>query len=188
MSNTKSIRNKATALAHVQAIIAGTQMHFPNGSFLIGNTAYTTATLVQALKVMEEALAGLSAAHTSVKDAVTALRAAETTVGPLLRGYRTFLRAAFGTAAAQLADFGLQPPKARTPLDSEKRVVAKAKMKATRSARGTTSKKQKLAVKGNVTGVLVTPVKNAGPSSPTAAPAEPAAAATAPPTGAGAPK
>jgi hypothetical protein len=174
-------------LAHVQTIIAGTQKHFPNGSFLIGNAAYTTASLVQALNVLEDALSGLAAAHSSVKDAVTALRAAETTVIPLLRGYRTFLRAAFGTAAAQLADFGLQPPKARTPLDSDQRVVVKAKMKATRAARGTTSKKQKLAVKGNVTGVLVTPVKNAGPSSPTAAPAEPAANATAP-SGAAAPK
>jgi hypothetical protein len=188
MSTTTSIRNKATTLAHVQAIIGGTQKYFPNGSFQIGNATYTTASLVQALKVLEDALSGLAAAHSSVKDAVTALRAAETTVTPLLRGYRTFVRVAFGTAAAQLADFGLQPPKARKPLDSDKRVVAKAKMKATRTARGTTSKKQKLAVKGDVTGVLVTPVKSAGPSSPTAAPAELASTATAPPTGTAAPK
>ena len=52
-------------------------------------------------------------------------------------------------------------------------------MRATRLARGTTSKKQKLAVKGDVTGVIVTPVTHAGPSpSPTAAPAEPAPAPT----------
>ncbi len=52
-------------------------------------------------------------------------------------------------------------------------------MRATRTARGTTSKKQKLAVKGDVTGVLVTPITAAGPSSPpTAAPAVPAPAPT----------
>jgi hypothetical protein len=57
-----------------------------------------------------------------------------------------------------------------------------AKAAATREARGTTSKKQKLAVKGNVTGVTVTPVTapSAAPS-PSAQPASPAPAAA--PTG-----
>jgi hypothetical protein len=39
-------------------------------------------------------------------------------------------------------------------------------MRATRKARGTASKKQKLAIKGDVTGVVVTPV-----TAPTAPPA-----------------
>ena len=80
-----------------------------------------------------------------------------------VRDYRNFLRATFSTANAQLADFGLAPPRARSPLSSEKRVAAAAKMRATRAARGTTSKKQKLAIKGDVTGVLVTPITAAGP-------------------------
>ena len=96
-----------------------------------------------------------------------------------MRDLRTFLRATFGTAATPLADFGLTPLKAPRPLDSEQRAAATAKLRATRLARGTTSKKQKLAIKGDVTGVLVTPVSLAGPSSPTAAPAGPALVATA---------
>jgi hypothetical protein len=179
MSSTTSIKNKATALTHVQALIAGTQKHFPNGSFTLGNTAYTTASLVAALQGLADALSGLNAAHASVKDAGTALSAIETKVAPLIRVYTSFVRATFSTATAQLADFGLQPPKARTPLASDQRAAATAKVRATRKARGTTSKKQKLAVKGDVTGVIVTPVTHAGPSPQPAAPAGPAPVATA---------
>jgi len=179
MSTITSTQSKATALARVQALVAGTEKHFPSGSFTLGNTTYTTASLVQALKVLEDALTALNAAHSGTKDAVIALRAAETKVAPLLRDYRSFLHATFSTASGQLADFGLAPLKAPKPLDSEKRAAATAKMRATRKARGTTSKKQKLGVKGDVTGVIVTPVTNAGPSpSPTAAPAGPAPAPT----------
>ena len=49
MSRTTS-NTKAAALAHVQALIAGTQKHFPNGSFTLGNTTYTSASLVQVLQ------------------------------------------------------------------------------------------------------------------------------------------
>ena len=179
MSTIMSTQSKTDALVLVQALMAGTEKHFPNGSFTLGNATYTTASLVQAFQALADALTVLAAAHASTRDAVTALREAETKVTPLVRDYRNFLRATFSTANAQLADFGLAPPKARTPLSSEKRVAAAAKMRATRAARGTTSKKQKLAVKGDVTGVLVTPVTSAGASSPpTAAPAVPAPAPT----------
>ena len=180
MSTITSNPNKATALAQVQALMAGTEKYFPNGSFTFGNTTYTTASLVQAIKVLADALTAVNVAQSSAKDAVSALRASETKVAPLLRDYRTFLRATFSTTSSQLADFGLPPPKARKPLDSEKRAAATAKMRATRSARGTTSKKQKLAIKGDVTGVIVTPVKQPAPSSPTATPAGSVPTATAP--------
>ncbi len=169
MSTTTLKPNKAAALAQVQALVAGTLKHFPNGSFTLGNTAYTTATLVQALQNLEQALVALNAAQAGVKDAMTALHSVEATVVPLVRDYKRFLLATFSTATQQLADFGLQAPKARTPLASEKRVAATAKMRATRTARGTTSRKQKLAVKGNVTGVLVTPVTLSSASSSAAA-------------------
>jgi hypothetical protein len=179
MSTIKTATTQASALAHVQALIAGTQKHFPNGQFTLGNTAYTTATLIQAFQSLADALNAVTAAHASVKDGVAALHAMDTKVAPLIRDYTSFLRATFSTATAQLGDFGVQALKARTPMPSDKRVVAVAKAKATRTARGTTSKKQKLAVKGDVTGVVVTPVTLPAPSSPPAAPVGPAPILTA---------
>jgi hypothetical protein len=180
MSSIVSVNSKATALARVQALIAGTKQHFPSGQFTLGNTAFTTASLVQTLQSLADVLTALNDAHASVKDGVAALRATEAKVSPVIRSYTSFLRATFSNATAQLDDFGLKPLKARAPLTTEKRVVAAAKRKATRTARGTTSKKQKLAVKGDVTGVIVTPVTAPSHASTAASPAAPAPVATAP--------
>lgn len=174
MSTTTSKPTKATALTQVQALIAGTEKHFPNGSFTLGNTAYTTATLTQALQSLADALAALSAAHVRVTDAGLTLKGIETKVAPLMRDYKGFILSTFSTATQQLADFGLQAPKARTPLTSEQRVAAAAKLRSTRIARGTTSKKQKLAVKGDVTAVNITSVTRPAASSPSATPSVPA--------------
>ena len=170
MSRVNTLRpNKATALTRVQALIAGTQTHFPSASFTLGGKTYTTATLFQALQRLENAIAALNAAHASVSDAGTALNEVDAAIGPLVRDYRRHVLAAFSTGAQELADFGMQPPKDRKPLSTEERVVATAKLRATRRARGTTSKKQKLAVKGTVTGVEITPVTNR-PNPPPAGP------------------
>jgi len=187
MSSNKPI-TQAEALAYVQAVIAGTLKHFPSGNFTLGGTAFTTASLVALLTSLANAIAALIAAHANVKDAVAALATAESNVGPVLRAYVKLVRAAFNTSTQSLADFGIQPPKARTPRTSEQNAAAAAKAKATRAARGTTSKKQKLAVKGNVTGVTVTPVVNAPAATSPSAEQAPNAPAATPPAGGSAPK
>lgn len=73
MSNTTSKSTKAAALARVQALVAGTKKHFPNGSFTLGNVAYTTATLVQALESLANAIVALNAAQASARDAKSTL-------------------------------------------------------------------------------------------------------------------
>jgi hypothetical protein len=163
MSNTPT-KSKAAALAQVQALIAGTQKHFPSGSFTIGNTTYTTASLVTVFETLTNAMSALNAAQTGAKDALAAEQGARTQVGPIVQAYKHLVLAAFANAAQTLADFGLAPPKAKAPRTIEQKAATAAKAKATRTARGTTSKKQKLTVKGNVTGVTLTPV-----TAPTAA-------------------
>jgi hypothetical protein len=195
MSSTTSKSNtKAAALARVQALIAGTQKHFPNGSFTIGGTTYTSAALIQVLQGLANAMLARDAANTGAKDARATEKATQTQVGPIVRAYERLVTAAFANATQTLADFGLTPPKARTPLTTAQRAVRAAKAKATRTARGTTSKKKKLAVKGDVTGVVVTPLhaptgapqaEPAGPVSPASPPAQPATTAPGTPATAG---
>jgi hypothetical protein len=161
MSSSTLKRNKAVGLASVKALIAGTRKHFPNGSFVLGKTTYSTASLVAALEAYEPVIAALNAAHAAVNDAAAARTATEEQLAPILRDYTGYLRAIFSTAATELADFGLQPVKARAPLSSDQRTLATERMRATRKARGTRGPKQKLAIKGEVTGVVVTPVRHA---------------------------
>jgi hypothetical protein len=173
MSSTTSKSNtKAAALARVQALIAGTQKHFPNGSFTIGSTTYTSAELIQVLQGLANAMLARDAANTGAKDARATEKATQTQVGPIVRAYERLVVAAFANATQTLADFGITPPKARKPLTAQQLAAKAAKAKATRTARGTTSKKKKLAVKGDVTGVTVTPL-HAPPGAPQAEPAGP---------------
>ena len=165
---------KAAALAQVQALIAGTTKHFPNGSFTLGNTTYTAASLVQVLQGLANAMTARTRRKRAPRTRWRRRQAAQTQVGPILMAYKRLVVAAFANATQTLADFGLTPPKARTPLTTEQLAARKAKAAATRAARGTTSKKQKLAVKGNVTGVSVTPITAPTARRATAAPAPPA--------------
>ncbi len=184
-------------MAQVQALIAGTQKHFPNGSFTLGKTVFTTDSLVKLFQSLATALQSLNAAQSSAKDALTTVRGIEAQVKPVIELYKRFLRVTFGSATSDLADFAMQPPKARKVLSAQEKTAAAVKGQATRAKRGTTSKKQKLAVKGDVTGVVVTPVTalaephpgtagSAGSSSPSQL--APTASSTPPPTGGGASK
>ena len=83
-------------------------------------------------------------------------------VGPDVRACERIAQASFGQAVEPLADFGLVPYKKRTPLTSELLLVAAARARATRKARRTKSRKQRLAIKGDVSGVTITPVTAAG--------------------------
>jgi hypothetical protein len=163
MSSTPN--TKADTLALVQALIAGTQKHLSSGTFTLGGTTYTAASIIPILQGLEDAITAVNVAQTGAKDAVATMQGEEATVGPVIRAYKRFLQVTFASVTQTLTDFGLTPPKARTPLTVEQKAAAKAKAEATRIARGTTSKKQKLAISGNVTGVTVTPI-----TAPTAAP------------------
>jgi hypothetical protein len=168
---------KSAALAQVQALLAGTNKTFPNATLTFGNASVQATSIVQDLQSLEQAMLAVNAAQSNARDAMSALRALEASVGPLLRAYKRYLLATYGTSAQQLAVFGLQPTKARTPASTETRATATAKARATRAARGTKGKKQKLAIKGDVTGVVVTPIttspetKPAPSTSPSASPA-----------------
>jgi hypothetical protein len=152
-----SKQSKATTLAKLQALITGLQKQFPNGQFTLGNTAFTTATLVQALQSMVDAITGANAAQATAKVAVATSRAAVAKGGPTVLALQRNLLSMFGDAADVLALFGLEPRKAPAPRTGEENAAAAAKAKATRIARGTASKKKKLAIKGNVIGITVVP-------------------------------
>jgi hypothetical protein len=89
-----------------------------------------------------------------------------------ISAFTAFIKAAFRGKADVLADFGIKPPKATTPMTAEQKAVAAAKRAATREARGTKGPKAKKAVHGNITAELV--VKPAPATTPEASPTTPA--------------
>jgi hypothetical protein len=158
----------------VQAFISGLQKHFPNGSFTFGNVPYTTVSLVALFTSLANAIAAADAAKASAKQAVAAMRAARANVGPVMQDLQRFLLATFRTADGILADFGIQPKAAKT-LTAQEKAASAAKAKATRDKRGIVGKRKRASVKGDVTGVVMTPVTAApAPEPPPTPPAPPA--------------
>jgi len=179
MSSSTSSKSKAATLADLQALVSGLQAKFPSGQFTLGNTAFTTAALVQTLTSLIAAIIAVNTAQANAKVAVAALRATAATVGPVVLALRRNLLAMFGNATDTLALFGLKPRKAPAPRTGAEIAAAAAKAEATRKARGTASKKSKLTVTGNVTGVEIVPITTPAAAPPPAQPA-PATTTTAP--------
>jgi hypothetical protein len=147
-------------------LIAGTQKHLAGiASLMFASGTFTPAQVEAQL----QALATLRSEVEAAKATAAAKLATETAQAPALIAYQdafvAFVKAAFGNSPDVLADFGLLPKKARTPLTVEQKAAAKAKRDATRKARGTMGSKQKLAVKGNVTGVTITATTSAASAS-----------------------
>ncbi len=155
--------SKASALASVRALIAGTQKHTPTGSLSFGNATYTADSLVQMLQSLADAMTLHDTAQAKAKDVLLSLHDVTAKVRPVLRAYRAYLVATYGDATQTLADYGLTPPKAKAPRTSEQKAESAAKARATRKARGTTSKKQKALIHGVVPSPAQTPATSPAP-------------------------
>lgn len=143
MTNSNNKQTKAATLAHVQAVIAGTQKHFPSSNFTIGNASFTSASLIKLFQSLVDALTALEAAQKGAKDAKTARDSTAATVDPTLRAFERIVVATFGDASQTLADFDLAPHKAPRPLTSAQKAAKAARAKATRALRGTKGPRQK---------------------------------------------
>jgi len=184
METIMNATNKTTTLARDAQVIAGIQKHLQNTSSLplVGST-YTPADLVKLVQSRIDASGQSDATKATWHSSVLAGETLNTKLTPVLRALRQYVINVFGATSPVLADFGFVPPKSatRTP---EQKAASAAKAKATRKARGTMGKKQKKAVKGDVTGIIVTPTTSV--SGVVAAPTASAPPATAPVNGAAA--
>jgi hypothetical protein len=164
-------------------LVAGTTKHFTNPSqeLVFGGATQTVAEVTAKLQTIPALRAATTQAQSTAHAKVVTEEAQLPALLAFMTAYAAFLKAMFGNTPDVLADFGLEPKKAPTPLTAAQQAAAVAKRKATRTARGTRGAVQKKAVKGNVTGVVVTPVTAAPePASPAPANAATPAAPTTP--------
>jgi hypothetical protein len=179
MTATKNNDTKETVTDLASGIIPGLRKHFPNGAQMLtfggGSVTATVDQTVTNLQALIDNRTAVTNAQAAVKVAITAENGKMPALVAFLHALEAFIRLTFGASATTLADFSLEPPKARTPMTAEAKAVAKAKAAATRKARGTTSAKAKKAITGNVSATLV--VTPAAPAPATPEPAAPAAPA-----------
>jgi hypothetical protein len=167
---TKSKTTKGTQAALAVKLAAGAQKHLAAGSSLtVGGTLLTLAQIESQLTGFASLRNDVDAARAALQAKLVVETAQTAAINAFISAFVRIVRGMFGNQPDVLADFGLQPTKAKTPLTVEQKVAAAAKRAATRAARGTKGSKAKLAITGNVTGVVVTPVTAAAPSQPAAA-------------------
>jgi hypothetical protein len=180
-----NIRHKEQIVVLAKQLIAGTAKHLGSAtqvSFTGGS--YTPADITTKLQQIVTLRSDVDAAKASTKAKLTAEKTVMPSLRSLMAAYVTYLKAIYGDSPDVLADFGLSL-KSRAPLTVVAKAGAVAKSAATRAARHTMGSRQKKAVKGDVTGVVVTPVSPARPTvatpEGTAAPATSGGVQAAPP-------
>ncbi|HEV3193906.1 MAG TPA: hypothetical protein VGY54_25550 [Polyangiaceae bacterium] len=143
--------------ARVKQLILGTQKHFPNGSdkLQVGGATFTVTALTQLFQSFVDQREAVEAARAFARAKVETERSKAPSQHAVIRAFETVVRGSFGNSADALADFGLAPPKARTPMSAEQKAVASAKRAATRKARGPIGKNKRKLIKGAVQAELV---------------------------------
>ena len=170
--------NKSIQQAADQSLIDGFTKHaalIP--SLFIGGATTKTTDIVSTLQAFLAAAKSTAAAHVALKASVLNEKQLRAQNKQLVTDVVQTLRAMFSTQPTLLADFGLALPK-KPVLTPQAKVVAAAKARATRQARGTKSKKQLAAITGDVTGIVVTPITAAPLPHPAAEALAPAVSAT----------
>jgi hypothetical protein len=140
----------ATKPALIESFVEGIGKRFPKGTKVtMGSRSFTQAALVQLFQELIDAYGVHAAAKTQAKSTKAALEAQVATVEPVLRMFKNYILSVHADPT-ELADFGLTPRKSRSPLSVEERLNAVKQGAATRKARHTMGKRQKLRIVGTV--------------------------------------
>ncbi len=154
-TNTQS---KGQVVALAKQLIAGTGKHLVTGTQVsFAGGSFTPDQIASELQSIVDLRTDVSAAQATARAKIAAETARMPSLRTFMSAYQAFIKVTYGTAPDALADFGIHP-KARAPLTVEAKALAVARRKATRAARHTMGAKRRLAVKGDVTGIVLTPV------------------------------
>jgi hypothetical protein len=157
---------------------AAANQTFNKKTLVLDGKVWTGANLTQTLLGQIAKLQASAAAHATWLQAVADQRSEYSTViVPLVKALRAYVALLYGTNSQTYRDFGFAPPQKAKP-STETRSAALVQSRATRKARNTMGKKQRLAIKGVVSPVTAVPVATS-PSQPStttanvAAPSQP---------------
>ncbi len=154
---------------HRQAI-AGIRKHFASApTIALGGTPTTPNDAIATLQGTIDAVDAANASAHAFHGAVAAQHAAIAKGAGVLTDLKTLVKSQLGSSEGVLGDFGFTSPSRQTP-DEATKAAAVAKRAATRAARHTMGKRQRLAVKGDVKGADTTPVATAPAPSPAITP------------------
>jgi hypothetical protein len=168
--------NKTQETAQAEDMLSGFQKHLASvTSLTLGSVIYTPTQITGALGLLVNLRQAVETAEAVAKAKLAAEASQAPALLSLMAALVQYVKLTFSGSPDILVDFGLKPRKARTPMTAEQKAAANAKRRATRKARGITTKAAKQAMVGNVVDVTITPVLAGTPvvSQPATSPASP---------------
>ncbi len=147
-------------------------------TLVISGTVVQTTDIIKRLQALVTTAQAVDTTRAAWRSAVAADKTDRTQQQTFVAGVQKAVRVAFGNRVDTLADFGLPPPKPRTPLTPEQKQASAAKAKATRAARHTMGAEQKAAITGEVSPATTTAGQASGGTAPAPTPAPAATADT----------
>jgi hypothetical protein len=151
-------------ITKLTALIDGLTKYIPNESSMFAGQAYTGAELIAQVGVVLAAEMRVVNAQGELKEALLENDKTKASNAPLLNNLTQRLRARYSHDSVTLAEFGIEPVKIAEPMGNDQLLARAAKSKATRKERNTLGKKQKAAIMGTVSGVVIAPVTKKGPT------------------------
>ncbi len=177
---TKKNDTKATLVVRAKQLVAGTQAKLASTpSIMLANVAITPAELVTRFNRVVTLREEVDAAKAATRGKLAAEAAEMPALRALMSAFVDYLEAAHRGDPEFLAAFGIVPTVRAKPT-AETKAAAAVKRASTRGARHTMGPLAKQAVKGDVTGVTLVPLKAASPTVTPATPAGPGTGAPAP--------
>jgi len=157
------------ALAELRGLQRGIEKNLATFTFLVAGKSYTGA---EALAFVESYIASAQAvadARGQLVDALAAEERFQSLHAGTLKALRGMIALMYADQHVLLSEFAIAPKKPRAALTNDALLLRAAKAKATRAKRRTLGKRQRAAIKGEVTGVVITPVTSGTSSSATEA-------------------
>ena len=140
---------RASSQARDTQVIAGLAAHFKSAtSFTFGGVDYTAKKVQQILQSRIDAASATIAARAKWLTAAAAENEKTTEAESILLGLKSHLVTTYGAKSQVVADFGFTPKTKKTTAKTT--AAAVDKRAATRVARGTVGKKEKLKITGVV--------------------------------------
>jgi hypothetical protein len=143
-------RRNVDLIANLKTAADALETHYSGQTLVFGKRSWTTAELAQAFRAHADALVATNQARQEwYRQARIIGASAKAEITPALVGLRAFLAMQHGSADAMLTTFGFVARHRNAPSAETKRLAVE-KRRATRKARGTLGKRQRLAIHGVV--------------------------------------
>jgi hypothetical protein len=149
----------ASLIADLAKLADALETNMPNEPFGYASKTYAGPEVIAKVRgILAEALA-VRDTRALLHDYIVTLAKSQRGMAEFLAGLRRNIRINYGNNLTKLAEFALEPVRKRGTPTGDEILLRVTKAKATRKKRRTMGKKQRKAIKGSVTGVVITPVK-----------------------------